>query len=111
MPVREVRNGMRIDGNNVYVFPARGDIGLLDGTFRVTPRERTHGREMPIDAFFHSLAETYGSRAIGVVLSGTLSDGALGVRSIKAEGGVTFAQEEGSAKFQDMPRAAILRRK
>src|SRR5215472_7144240 len=62
---------------------------------------------MPIDHFFKSLAEQYRSRAIGVVLSGTLSDGALGLRAVKAEGGVTFAQDESSTKFGDMPRAAI----
>ena len=62
---------------------------------------------MPIDHFMLSMAEQYKSRAIGVVLSGTLSDGAHGLRAIKAEGGVTFAQDEASARFKDMPRAAI----
>ena len=107
MPVREVRNGMTVERNSVYVVPATGDIGLIDGSFQVVARKRVGGREMPIDAFFRSLAESYMGLAIGVVLSGTLSDGALGLRAIKAEGGVTFAQEEGSAKFPDMPRAAI----
>src|SRR5262249_2075138 len=83
------------------------DIELSDGSFQVVPRRRDRGHEMPIDNFFRSLAEEHKSRAIGVVLSGTLSDGALGLRAIKAEGGVTFAQDEQSAKLHDMPRAAI----
>jgi len=109
MPVREVESGMAVKANNVFVIPANADIGLSDGTFRVVQRQK-HARphkEMPIDYFFASLAEQYKSRAIGIILSGTLSDGALGLRAIKAEGGLTFAQEESSAKFHDMPRAAI----
>ncbi len=107
MPIREVRRGMPVQANNVYVIPANADIGLVDGSFRVTKRSTARGREMPIDHFMRSLAEQYKSRAIGVVLSGSLSDGALGLRAIKAEGGVTFAQDEASAKFKDMPRSAI----
>src|SRR5262249_27695067 len=109
MPVREVESGMAVEPNNVYVIPANADIGLSDGTFNVIQRERgqRYHKEMPIDFFLTSLAEQYKSRAIGIVLSGTLSDGALGLRAIKGEGGLTFAQEESSAKFRDMPHAAI----
>ncbi len=107
MPIREVRGGMRVQINNVYVIPANADIGLVAGSFRLTKRATGRGREMPIDHFMLSMAEQYKSRAIGVVLSGTLSDGAHGLRAIKAEGGVTFAQDEASARFKDMPRAAI----
>ena len=98
---------MRVQADNVYVIPANADIGLVDGSFRLTKRATGRGREMPIDHFMLSLAEQYKSRAIGVVLSGTMSDGAHGLRAIKAEGGVTFAQDEASARFKDMPRAAI----
>ncbi len=107
MPIQEVRKGMRVEGDHVYVIPAGADIGLSDGRFRVQPRAEERGRELPIDHFLRSLAEQYKSRAVGVVLSGTLSDGALGLRAIKAEGGMTFAQDEATAKFRDMPRAAI----
>jgi two-component system, chemotaxis family, CheB/CheR fusion protein len=107
MPIQEVRKGMRVEGDHVYVIPAGADIELSDGSFRVQPRASERGRELPIDHFLRSLAEQYKSRAVGVVLSGTLSDGALGLRAIKAEGGMTFAQDEASAKFRDMPRAAI----
>ncbi|MFN2385185.1 MAG: chemotaxis protein CheB [Thermoanaerobaculia bacterium] len=105
MPVREASSGMKIEADTVYVMPARAGIELTDGMLQLVPRAG-HERGMPIDHFFCSLAERYKSRAIGVVLSGSLSDGALGLRAIKAEGGVTFAQDE-TAKFRDMPRAAI----
>ncbi len=107
MPVREVASSMPVEPDSVYVIPPNAGIGLVNGIFNVVPRPRVRGREMPIDYFFNSLAEQYKSRAIGVVLSGTLSDGALGLRAIKSEGGVTFAQDQKSARFQDMPRAAI----
>ena len=107
MPVRQVARGMRIEPDNVYVIPPGTIMSLVDGTFRLAPSVRARGREMPIDFFLHSLAENYRSQAIGVILSGTLSDGALGLKAIKAEGGVTFAQDEKSARFQDMPQAAI----
>ena len=107
MPVVEVHTGMRVLPNNVYVITANTEITLTDGSFKVDPRPKQRGRELGIDHFFRSLAEHYKARAIGIVLSGTMSDGALGLRAIKAEGGVTFAQTEDSAKFYDMPRAAL----
>jgi two-component system, chemotaxis family, CheB/CheR fusion protein len=107
MPVFEVRGGMRVLPNNVYVIPTNVDISLVDGSFRVGPKARVRGRDLAIDHFFVSLANQYKTRAIGIVLSGTMSDGALGLRAIKAEGGVTFAQDDESARFRDMPRAAV----
>lgn len=107
MPVLEALNGMKVEPNSVYLMPAKHGIELADGTLTLVPRIDSGRMDMPIDRFFISLAEKYKRQAIGVVLSGTLSDGALGLRAIKAEGGVTFAQEESSAKFYDMPRAAI----
>ena len=68
---------------------------------------RTSGRNMPIDSFFRALAADRGSEAVGVVLSGTASDGTLGLQAIKAAGGITFAQEMGTAKFDGMPGSAI----
>ena len=107
MPVTEVSPGLRILPDHVYVTPANAELGVADGVFRLDPRRRDRGRDLAIDHFFQSLAETHKSRAIGVILSGSLSDGALGLRAIKAEGGVTFAQDEESARFPDMPRAAL----
>ena len=106
MQVLEVKSGMPVQPNHVYVIPPNTKIGLSDEGFQLLPRPKTRGRELPIDYFFESLAETYKMRAIGVILSGTLSDGALGLKAIKSEGGITFAQDE-TARFPDMPRAAV----
>src|SRR5207245_344924 len=77
------------------------------GILRLTPLTETRGHHMPIDRFLRSLAEDKGSNAIGVILSGTASDGTLGLAAIKGEGGITFAQEEKSAKYDGMPRSAV----
>jgi PAS domain S-box-containing protein len=107
MPVHEVREGMRIEPNHVYVIPANADLSLMDGLLHVVGRRAPAGRHLPIDYFMRSLAETRKSQAIGVILSGTASDGTAGLQAIKVEGGITFAQEPGSAKYDGMPRNAI----
>ena len=73
---------------------------------KLQPRQRTRAPHRPIDTFFESLAQDQRERAIGVVLSGTASDGTLGLEAIKAEGGITFAQDD-SAKYDSMPRSAV----
>ena len=93
--------------NRVYIPPASSVLLLQDGHFRVEERDRSSST-LPIDACFRSLAEDQGNHAIGVVLSGTASDGALGTKAIKAEGGITFAQDEDTAQSQDMPHNAAL---
>jgi two-component system CheB/CheR fusion protein len=107
MPVHEVREGMRIEPNHVYVIPANADLSLMDGLLHIVGRRAPAGRHLPIDYFLRSLAETRKSQAIGVILSGTASDGTAGLQAIKVEGGITFAQEPGSAKYDGMPRNAI----
>jgi two-component system, chemotaxis family, CheB/CheR fusion protein len=107
MPVREVKEGMHVEANHVYVIPANSDMSVLDGLLHIAGRTAPPGRHLPIDYFFSSLAESRGPRAIGVVLSGTASDGTAGIKAIKAAGGVTFAQEPESARFDGMPRSAI----
>lgn len=107
MPVREVQNGMLVEPNQVYVIPPNRKMMLVKGVLQLTPREKTHGKYMPADAFFASLAAEIGSRAISVVLSGSDGDGAKGSEAIKAAGGITFAQCEESAQFSDMPNTAI----
>ena len=98
-----------MEPNHVYVIPANADLSLANGVLRVSSRKTPAGRHLPIDHFFRTLAETRGHRsAIGVVLSGTASDGTLGLKAIKAAGGITFAQEPKSAKFDGMPKSAIL---
>jgi len=105
LPVLQVTDGMRAEANHVYVIPPSANLRISRGILYLQPREA--GPHMPIDSFFRSLAEDLGNRAIGVILSGTASDGTLGMKAIKAEGGITFAQDVHSAKYDGMPRSAI----
>src|SRR5437773_1812589 len=105
MPVREVAGMTTPKPNTVYVQPPNKCVIAKDGALTLV--HRTEGLNIAIDHFFESLAEERGSRAIGIVLSGTGSDGTAGLRAIKAAGGLTFAQTEESAKFDAMPRSAI----
>ena len=105
MPVRNVEDGMSVQPNQVYVIPPNTTMVLHDGVLRL--EKRGPGLHLPIDAFFRSLARVQGSRAIGILLSGNASDGSLGVRAIKEESGLTFAQDEASAQHPAMPRNAI----
>jgi len=107
MPVQEVREGMQVEANHVYVIPANADLSLMDGLLHIVGRKAPAGRHLPIDYFFSSLAEARGPQAIGVILSGTASDGTAGIKAIKEAGGLTFAQDPESAKFDGMPRNAI----
>jgi two-component system, chemotaxis family, CheB/CheR fusion protein len=107
MPVQEAREGMQVESNHVYVIPANADLSVLHGLLHIVRRKAPAGRHLPIDYFFNSLAESRGPRAIGVILSGTASDGTAGVRAIKEADGITFAQDPASAKFDGMPRNAI----
>lgn len=105
MIVSEAADGMRVEPNQVYVIPPNASLTISNGALRV---ELRGDHQMTIDHFFRSLAVEYGSRAVGVILSGTASDGTLGLKAIKAEGGITFAQDESSAKYDGMPRSAVM---
>ncbi|HWE86811.1 MAG TPA: chemotaxis protein CheB [Terracidiphilus sp.] len=105
MPVRNVEDGLSIRPNEVYVIPPNSTMVLEDGILRLVPR--TSGLHLPVDAFFRSLARVQGGRAIGVILSGNASDGSEGVKAIKEECGITFAQDEATAQHIGMPRSAI----
>lgn len=105
MPVTEITGTTVPQQNAVYVQPP--DKCVISKNGKLTLVQRTQRLNIAIDHFFESLAEEYGSRAIGIVLSGTGSDGTAGLRAIKAAGGLTFAQAEASAKFDAMPRSAI----
>jgi len=107
MPVVEAKNGVALEPNRVYVIPPNVQMGILKGRLQLTPRQEDHGVHLPINFFMRSLAEERKSKAVGVILSGTGSDGTLGLTAIKAEGGITFAQASRSAKYDGMPRSAI----
>lgn len=106
MPVNSVKNSMAVEPNHVYVIPPNVQMSIDDGHLRLSPRE-TSGPNLPIDFFFRALAERKKTNAIGILLSGTASDGTLGLEAIKAEGGITIAQDEASAKYPYMPRNAV----
>ncbi len=105
MRVVAAEEGMAISPNTVFVIPPNATMILEDGKLRLS--QRRPGLHLPIDAFFESLARVQGGRAIAVVLSGNASDGSLGVRAIKEECGLTFAQDDASAQHVGMPRNAI----
>ena len=107
MTVREVTDGMGLEPNHVYVIPPNATMSLSNHTLRLGPRGEVRGMHMPIDHFMRALAEEQGNRAIGVILSGSGTDGTLGLAEIQAQGGVTFAQDEHSAKYDSMPRSAV----
>jgi two-component system, chemotaxis family, CheB/CheR fusion protein len=105
MPVTEITTTTRPEPNTVYVQPPSKCVIAKNGVLTLVQREERFN--VAIDHFFESLAEECGSRAMGIVLSGTGCDGTAGLRAIKAAGGLTFAQSEESAKFGAMPRSAI----
>ncbi len=107
MPVSEIKNGMPVVPDHVYIIPPNTNLGISERVLNLTPRTEVRGQHMPIDRFFRSLAEDQRNGAIGVILSGTASDGSLGLKAIKAEGGITFAQDEKTAKYGGMPHSAI----
>ncbi len=107
IPVITVTDGLRAEPDRVYVIPQNTDMTIANGAFGLTPRTNVE-HHMPIDHFFRSLALEQDGRAVGVVLSGTGSDGTLGLKAIKTEGGITFVQDETSAKYHGMPHSALL---
>src|SRR5579864_9057031 len=107
MTVTEVSEGLPVKPNHVYVIPPNATMSLSGGTLHLTRRDELRGKPMAVDHFMRSLAEQKGNRAIGVILSGTGSDGTLGMAEIQAHGGVTFAQDEATAKYDGMPRSAV----
>jgi two-component system CheB/CheR fusion protein len=110
MKVFEVEDGMTVQPNCVYIIPPNHDLAYLHGTLQLLEPTQPHSARLPIDFFFRSLALDLRERAIGVVLSGMGSDGARGVRAIKAEGGMVMAQTPESTEFDGMPRSAIATR-
>ena len=107
MPISQAETGMRVEPNRIYVIPPNVTMVIRNGVLDLAPRPDSPRMNMPVDLFFKSLAEERKSRSIGVVLSGTAADGAMGLKAIKAAGGITFAQDPASAEYDGMPRSAI----
>ena len=107
MQVYEVEDGMTVQPNCTYIIPPNHDMAFLHGKLHLLEPGERRGLRLPIDFFFRSLAQDQRERAICIVLSGTGSDGALGVRAIKEAGGMAMAQKPDSTEFDGMPRSAI----
>ena len=107
MPVIEVKDGQEVKPDHVYVSPPEVVMSLKTGILHLTAREEPRGLHHPVDYFLQSLAADQGGRAIGVILSGTASDGVKGMKDIKEAGGITFAQDEATAKYTGMPQSAV----
>jgi two-component system CheB/CheR fusion protein len=107
LPVMEAKNGLVIRPKTIYMTPENTDIYVKDGKIFLKNLEQAFGPKPSVNYFFSSLASVYQDRAIGVILSGTGSDGAFGIRAIKAEGGITLAQSPATSKYDGMPVSAI----
>ncbi len=107
IPVTEVTDGTAVRPDHIYVIPPNTNMAIKDGVLRLAARSLTRGQYLPIDHFLRSLAEDRGNQTISVILSGTASDGTEGSRAVKAAGGITFAQDEQSAKYPSMPHSAF----
>jgi two-component system CheB/CheR fusion protein len=107
LPIKEATDGELLRPDQIYIMPPNHEMTLEKGALRLWARSEIRGKHMPIDRFFASVAEEQGSGAIGVVLSGTASDGTRGLNAIKEKGGITIAQDERSARYSSMPSSAI----
>lgn len=107
IPIHRVVDGMQVEPNAIYLIPPKKDMIISGGKLLLTDKEPGHGLTLPIDIFLRSLAHDAGSRAIGVILSGTGSDGSRGICEIHDAGGLVLVQDPDSAKFDGMPKSAV----
>ena len=107
LPVVQVTEAVDVEAGHVYVIPPNRNLLAADGRLVLEPIEAERVRRRPVDHFFRTLAEAYGARAVGVVLSGTGANGSVGVRALKEAGGLILAQDPADARFGEMPRTAI----
>jgi two-component system CheB/CheR fusion protein len=108
MIVLQATDGMLIEPEHLYVIPPGTYLSVGSGALRLSPPQARHGARLPLDFLLHSLAAEYGTRAICVILSGTGTDGSLGLKSVKAKGGLVIAQDPDEAAYDGMPRNAIM---
>lgn len=107
MPVIEVRDQMKVESNHVYVIPPNYEMAIFHGIFQLSILSESKGPRFPINLFFSSLAEDQKDKAIGIILSGTGTDGTLGIKAIYRAGGVSFVQDPATAKYEGMPNSAV----
>jgi two-component system CheB/CheR fusion protein len=107
MQVVEATDQVKVEPNHVYVLPPNRDMAIFHGALQLNEPEMPRGQRMVIDSFLRSLAEDQGEKAIGIILSGTGTDGTLGLRAIQGAGGITLVQDPATAKYDGMPVSAI----
>ncbi len=107
MPVMQVTQPVPVEADHVYVIPPGVDLTMNDGHLQATPSERIKGQHLAVDVFFRTMAEVHKERAVCIVMSGTGSDGAVGLTRVKEHGGIAMAQSPEDAAHDGMPRAAI----
>jgi two-component system CheB/CheR fusion protein len=107
MQIMQAEDGIVVSPNMIYLIPPKHFLTLFNGTLLLNPFDKTRGLHLPIDVFMISLAEDAESRSIGIVFSGTGSDGSIGIQAIKKAGGMTMVQDFETAQFDGMPRSAM----
>ncbi len=107
LEVNEAQDGVKVNPNRIYVIPPNKDMSIYHGTINLETPTKTRGLRLPIDSFFRSLAEDQGELAVGIILSGTGTDGTLGLRAIHGAGGIVMVQDPSSAKYAGMPGSAV----
>lgn len=107
MPTLSVKDSMEVLPNTIYIIPPKKNMTIFNGVLHLDEQDKKLGLNLPIDIFLRSLAEDQGKMSISVILSGTGSDGTLGIRAIKEAGGIVMVQDENTAKFDGMPRSSI----
>ncbi len=107
LPIQIISDGLQIQPDNIYLIPPRKNLRIFKNKLFLEEQNLKKGLNLPIDIFFRSLAEEKGKNAVGIILSGTGSDGTLGTRAIKETGGMIMVQDDQSAKFDGMPRSSI----
>jgi len=106
-PVHQITDNIHLEPDNLYIIPSNKVVTTTDGVLKLDPLDKNHKKSNTIDLFFSSLGVIHQSFAVGIVLSGALNDGTLGLKVIKSYGGLTFAQDEDTAEFDSMPKSAI----
>jgi two-component system CheB/CheR fusion protein len=107
MEVLAIKDGITVEPDTVYVVPPNKDLGILNGTLQLIDPVAVRGKRLPIDFFFHSLAQDQRDKAVCVILSGTGTDGTKGLKAIKDELGMAMVQDPDSAKYDGMPVSAV----
>ena len=107
IPVQHVTDQVHIEPDHLYIVPENKVVTTTDGVLQLEPRSKDHKKNDLIDQFFSSLGVVHQSYAVGIVLSGALNDGTVGLQVIKSYGGLTFAQDSNSAAFESMPGSAV----